>query len=69
MKSLTNIFLLLLLMVFVSSCKSTELMPLSKLEITRGDFLVADASDYPDTKAVMISEELDFREQAITRPL
>ena len=47
------------------SCKSYQNVQLNNIDVTKEDFIKVDASDYPDAKAVMISEELDFRREGV----
>ena len=51
------------------SCKSTKQVPFSKVEVTKEDFIKVGASDYPDAKAVMISEEVDFRREGVRQSI
>lgn len=51
------------------SCKSTQQVPFSKVEVTQEDFIKVDTSDYPDAEAVMISEELYIKTEGVVRPI
>lgn len=68
MKTIIQITLIVVATLMIS-CKSTQQVPFSKVEVTKGDFIKVNASDYPDAKAVMISEEVDFRREGVRQSI
>ena len=65
MKTIIQITLIVVATLMIS-CKSTQHVPLSKVEVSKEDFIKVDASDYTDAKAVIISQNVDVRIQSIT---